>query len=78
MGEAQRLVLSDIGDLATEAGAVAEHRGDLRPPLADDDSDLADAEVADVGHCGTSSGDSPRRLDQHGALGHEQLRQGGV
>ena len=43
MGQAERLVLGDVGDLDPEPRAVADRRLDLGAGVADDDADLGDA-----------------------------------
>ena len=48
VGEAERRVLGDVGDLGTPAGAVADRRADLGAGVTGDDADLGDARLDHV------------------------------
>ena len=48
MGDAQRRVLLDVGDVDAEAAAVADGRHHLLLRVADDDADVADAALDEV------------------------------
>ena len=69
VGQAQRRLLGDVGDLDAPAGAVADGLLDLGGGIADDDADVGDAGVA-------------QRFDaveEHGFVGHgNQLFGAGV
>lgn len=68
VGEAERLVLRDVGDLDAEPGTVADGLADLRGGVAHDDADLGDPRFRD--------GFQP--VEQHGLVrhGHQLLGRG--
>jgi len=45
VGEPERLVLMDVGEVEPEGGAVSDGGSDFSPRVADDDADLSDAGV---------------------------------